>query len=86
MGMKTSAKIELRDLHLPCIIRTYEPQNVVPDMHILDLTLAIAPTLVYISTDEMPQVFDYDPLIADIIRIADSQKCPSSDNLRHMAA
>lgn len=74
MGMKRSARIELRDLHLPCVIGTYGPQNVVPDMHILDLTLTIAQALVYISTDEMTQVFDYDPLIADVIRIADSQK------------
>ena len=81
MKMKRSANIELRDLNLPCIIGTYGPQNVVPDMHILDLTLTIAPALVYISTDEMTQVFDYDPLIADIIRIADSQKYETQEFL-----
>ena len=79
--MKRSAKIELRDLHLPCIIGTYGPHNVVPDMHILDLTLTIAPALVYISTDEMTQVFDYDPLIADVIRIAESQKYETQEFL-----
>lgn len=79
--MKRSAQIELRDLELSCIIGTYGPQDVVPDMHILDLTLTIAPALVYISTDEMTQVFDYDPLIADIIRIADSQKYETQEFL-----
>jgi dihydroneopterin aldolase len=79
--MKRSAKIELRDLSLPCIIGIYGPQDVVPDMHILDLTLTIAPTLVYISTDEMTQVFDYDPLIADIIRIAESKKYETQEFL-----
>jgi dihydroneopterin aldolase len=78
---KRSAKIELRDLSLPCIIGIYGPQDVVPDMHILDLTLTIAPALVYISTDEMTQVFDYDPLIADIIRIAESQKYETQEFL-----
>ncbi len=79
--MKRSAKIELRDLHLPCIIGTYGPHNIVPDMHILDLTLTIAPALVYISTDEMTQVFDYDPLVADVIRIAESQKYETQEFL-----
>ena len=71
--MKRSAKIELRDFHIPCIIGTYGPEDVVPELHILDLTLTISPALVYISADEMAQVFDYDPLIADINRIATNQ-------------
>lgn len=79
--MKRSAKIELRDLSLPCIIGIYGPQDVVPDTHILDLTLTIAPALVYISTDEMTHVFDYDPLIADIIRIAESQQYETQEFL-----
>lgn len=79
--MTKSAKIELRDLHVPCVIGTYGPQDVVPDMHILDLTLTIAPNLVYISADEMAQVFDYDPLIADINRIAKSKKYETQEFL-----
>ena len=79
--MKRSAKIELRDLHIPCIIGTYGPKDVVPDAHILDLTLTIASELVYISADEMAQVFDYDPLIADIHRIATSQKYETQEFL-----
>lgn len=79
--MKKSAKIELRDLHIPCTIGTYGPKDVVPDAHILDVTLTIASELVYISADEMAQVFDYDPLIADIHRIAISQKYETQEFL-----
>ena len=79
--MKRSAKIELRDLHIPCIIGTYGPTDVVPDAHILDLTLTIASELVYISADEMAQVFDYDPLITDIHRISTSQKYETQEFL-----
>ena len=79
--MKKSAKIELRDLHVPCNIGTYGPRDVAPDAHILDLTLTISPDLVYVSADEMAQVFDYDPLIADINRIATSQKYETQEFL-----
>ena len=79
--MTRSAKIELRDLHVPCIIGTYGSNDVVPDLHILDLTLTISPVLVYISVDEMAQVFDYDPLIADVNRIATHQKYETQEFL-----
>lgn len=79
--IKQSAKIELRDLNIPCVIGTYGLQDAVPDSHILDLTLTIAADLVHISADEMAHVFDYDPLIADIIRIASSQKYETQEFL-----
>lgn len=79
--IKQSAKIELRDLNIPCVIGTYGPQDVVPDSHILDLTLTIAADLVHISTDEMAHVFDYDPLVAEIIRVASSQKYETQEFL-----
>jgi dihydroneopterin aldolase len=68
--MTRLARIELRDLHLPVSIGTYGPGDVVPDAHLLDLTLAIAPDLVQIASDEMANVFDYDPLIAEIAEMA----------------
>jgi hypothetical protein len=37
--MTRLARIELRDLHLPVSIGTYGPGDVVPDAHVLDLTL-----------------------------------------------
>jgi dihydroneopterin aldolase len=70
--MKTmnSAVIELRDLQLKTDIGTYGPHDTKPDMHILDLTLGIAVNQVVIARDGMEHVFDYDPLILEIDRIA----------------
>lgn len=71
--MTRQARIELRDLHLPVLNGTYGPNDVVPDAHVLDLTLTISPDLVQVTSDEMTKVFDYDPLIADIAEIAESK-------------
>jgi dihydroneopterin aldolase len=51
-------------------IGTYGPANIVPEAHVLDLTLAIDADLVLIAEDAMAHVFDYDPLIAEIDRLA----------------
>ena len=55
---------------LPTDIGTYGPDEPVPDHHLLDLTLSVAPTRVLIPNDGMDQVFDYDPLIAAIQTLA----------------
>ncbi len=68
--MTRRAQVELRDLKIPAQIGTYGPLDVVPDRHLLDLTLTIAPELVLVSADQMALVFDYDPLIAEIDRLA----------------
>ena len=65
-----SAVIELRDLHLRTDIGTYGPLDTRPDIHLLDLTLGIGSQRVLIAKDEMANVFDYDPLIAEIDRLA----------------
>ena len=62
--------IELRDLKLDTQIGSYGPKDVVPDAHYLDLTLSICPQLILIAEDRMSAVFDYDPLIAEIVRLA----------------
>jgi dihydroneopterin aldolase len=79
--MTRLARIELRDLHLPVSIGTYGPGDVVPDAHVLDLTLAIAPDLVQIASDEMANIFDYDPLIAEIAEMARSQTFETQEYL-----
>jgi len=79
--MPRLARIELRDLHLPVSIGTYGPGDVVPDAHVLDLTLAVAPGLVQITSDEMASVFDYDPLIAEIADIARSRQFETQEYL-----
>ena len=79
--MTCQARIELRDLHLSVSIGTYGPGDVVPDAHILDLTLIIAPGLVLVAADEMAGVFDYDPLIAEIAAIARSRTFETQEYL-----
>ena len=68
--VQLSACVELRDLLLKTDIGTYGPNDVVPEAHTLDLTLWLSPALVLIEQDGMAHVFDYDPLVADIDRLA----------------
>lgn len=65
-----AAVIELRDLQLTTDIGTYGPGDTRPDVHLLDLTLGIAVDQVVIAHDGMEHVFDYDPLILEIDRLA----------------
>ena len=46
MFMTQIAKVELRDLRIAASIETDNPGDVIPDAHILDLTLTISPDLV----------------------------------------
>lgn len=66
----TSSCIELQDLRLSTRIGTYGPGDTVPEYHALDLTLWIDPDWVLIPEDGMAHVFDYDPLVAEIERLA----------------
>jgi dihydroneopterin aldolase len=68
--MAVTSSIELKDMILATDIGTYGPDDIVPDHHLLDLTLDIAATRMLITTDCMAHVFDYDPLIADIKTLA----------------
>ena len=61
-----AATIELTSLEIATDIGTYGPGDVVPEKHVLDLTLTIDADLVLISQDGMDFVFDYDPLIEQI--------------------
>lgn len=66
----TTSRIELKDFHLATRIGTYAPGDTVPDYHALDLTLWVNPDLVLIAQDGMAHVFDYDPLVLEIERLA----------------
>ena len=68
--MKSNACIELKDLQLETQIGAYGPGAVIPKQHLLDLTLWIDPKLVFIAEDIMENVFDYDPLVIEIERLA----------------
>jgi dihydroneopterin aldolase len=70
MKVSSSALIELRDLQLKTDIGTYGPNDTKPDVHLLDLTLGIAVHQIVIYQDSMEHVFDYDPLILEIDRLA----------------
>lgn len=75
------ARIELKDLHLNTQIGTYAAGETVPDAHILDLILHISPQLVLIKEDGMQFVFDYDPLVAEIDRLAKNQHYDTQERL-----
>lgn len=68
--MTTNACIELRDLKLQTQIGTYGSSAIAPKQHLLDLTLWIGPKMVLIAEDTMENVFDYDPIVIDIDRLA----------------
>ena len=68
--MKPCAYIELKDLKLRTKIGTYRPGDTVPDEHVLNLSLWIDASLVLIEQDGMEYVFDYDPLLLEIDRLA----------------
>ncbi|GAA4020558.1 dihydroneopterin aldolase [Actimicrobium antarcticum] len=68
--MKSQACFELRDLQINTDIGTYGPHDIVPDKHVLDLTLQVNAKKVVIAEDGMAYVFDYDPLVTEIIRLA----------------
>lgn len=68
--MTQQASIELKDLKLRTNIGTYQAGDVVPNEHLLDLTLWIDASLVLIEEDGMDHVFDYDPLVLEIDRLA----------------
>jgi len=68
--MSCMASIELRGLSLKTQIGSYKEGDIIPDQHLLDLTLWIDSNLVLIAKDEMSYVFDYDPLVVEIERLA----------------
>ena len=70
MPTSTASRIELKDFHLVTRIGTYAPSDTVPEYHALDLTLWVDSDLVLIAQDGMAHVFDYDPLVVEIERLA----------------
>ena len=73
--------IELKHLELKPCLGTYGAEDVVPDVHLLELKLTIDPKLVLIETDGMDRVFDYDPLIAEIDRLASDRHYHTQERL-----
>lgn len=70
MPTPSNSRIELKDLHLITRIGTYAPGDTLPKYHALDLTLWIDSRWVLIPEDGMAHVYDYDPLVIEIERLA----------------
>ena len=79
--MTAQAFVELSDLALKTRIGTYGPQDTPPDIHLLDLTLGIGCHQVLIAKDAMANVFDYDPLVAEIDRLAEDGHYETQERL-----
>lgn len=79
--MPSQCFVELKDLQIAVRTGTYGPDDVVPDAHLLDLTLTIAPHLVMIPRDEMALVFEYDPLIRQIDALARASHYETQERL-----
>lgn len=79
--MTSTACIELKDLRLNTQIGTYAPGATIPDQHLLNLTLWINPRLILISEDLMDRVFDYDPLVLEIDRLAADGRYETQERL-----
>jgi dihydroneopterin aldolase len=77
----TNACIELKDLKLQTQIGTYTPGAIIPKQHLLDLTLWIDEKLVLITEDLMENVFDYDPLVIEINRLASNGHYETQERL-----
>jgi dihydroneopterin aldolase len=71
----------LKDLKIAARIGTYGPDDVVPEAHLLDLTLTIPSDLVLIAQDGMTHVFDYDPLIRQIDALARERHYETQERL-----
>lgn len=68
--MTCCSTVEIKDLVIATQIGTFGPGEDAPKEHRLDLALSIDPKWVLIDIDDMSQVFDYDPLVSDIDRLA----------------
>ena len=79
--MPAYSQIELKDLKIAARIGTYGTGDVVPEAHLLDLTLTIAADLVLIAQDGMAHVFDYDPLIRQIDALASERHYETQERL-----
>lgn len=79
--MPSRGVIEMKDIRLAAVIGTYGPDTIAPDMHLLDLTLAVSSTLILIAEDGMAGVFDYDALSAEIDRLARDGRYETQERL-----
>lgn len=76
-----NSTIDLKQLELDLSLGTYSSDDVVPEKHLLGLRLTIDARFVFIEADEMGCVFDYDPLIREIDRLAKDRHYHTQERL-----
>ena len=79
--MAHHAFVDLKDLKISTQIGSYGPNDAIPYHHLLNLRLRISHKLVLIHEDQMSRVFDYDPLIAEINRLAEDGHYETQERL-----
>ena len=75
------AHIHMKDLTLKTDIGTYGPKAVLPQYHKLDMRLRVRQEQVFIKTDQMHHVFDYDPLVLELQNTACAQHYETQEYL-----
>jgi dihydroneopterin aldolase len=79
--MTLQAFIELQAIKIDAKIGTYALGAAQPKEHLLSLALCIDPKLVLIVEDSMQNVFDYDPLLGEIQRLAADEHYETQERL-----
>ena len=79
--MTPQAFIELHAIKIDVKIGTYALDTAPPKEHLLSLVLCIDPKLVLIEEDSMQNVFDYDPLLIEIQRLAADEHYETQERL-----
>lgn len=79
--MTLQAFIELQEIKIDTKIGTYALGAVQPKEHLLSLALCIDSHLVLIDEDSMQNVFDYDPLLLEIQRLAADKHYATQERL-----
>lgn len=81
LEMTLQAFIELQAIKIDTKIGTYALGAAQPKEHLLSLALCIDPKLVLIDEDSMQNVFDYDPLLLEIQRLAADKQYETQERL-----
>ena len=81
LEMTLQAFIEMQAIKIDTKIGTYALGAAQPKEHLLSLALCIDPKLVLIDEDSMQNVFDYDPLLLEIQRLAADKQYETQERL-----
>ena len=80
------ATIELTDVQLSACIGEHSADEILPEIHILDLVLTVNPDLACTAIDKMSDVFDYDPVLDQIYRLTKGKRYETQEYLISLIA